>query len=198
MRAQLRHLFTTPGLNKRPDNARPMKTRVWASIAAAWLPAACTPALDWREVRPEGSGLALLMPCKPDSQVRAVGLAATQVRLSLHACSAAGVTWALAFADVGDPAKVTAALSELRASAQENLRAADAEPLPLPLKVEGATPNDASQRVQFTGRMPDGRVVTEQMAGFAKGTRVFQAVALGPSLESEAMATFFGNLRLLP
>ena len=173
-----------------------MNRSFWAWLGAAGLLAACAPALDWRELRPEGSGLTLLMPCKPDRQARSVSLASTQLRLELYACSAGGVTWGVAFADIDDPAKVSAALAELRASAQKNLGAAEAAELPL--QVAGATPNPASQRVQFAGRMPDGRAVTEQTAVFAKGTRVFQAVALGQTLEPEAVASFFGSLRLLP
>lgn len=173
-----------------------MNRSFWTWLGAASLLAACAPALDWRELRPEGSGLTVLMPCKPDSQARSVGLASTQVRLVLHACSADGVTWGVAFADIGDPAKVGAALDELRASAVKNLGAV--EVTALPLQVAGATPNPASQRVQFSGRMPDGRAVTEHTAVFSKGTRVFQAVALGQTLEPEALATFFGSLRLLP
>ena len=46
--------------------------------------------------------------------------------------------------------------------------------------------------------MPDGRAVTEQVAVFAKGTRVFQAMALGDKLDAEAVDTFFGSLRLAP
>jgi hypothetical protein len=158
--------------------------------------AACSPTLDWRELRPEDSGLALLMPCKPDRQSRRVALASTQVLMSLHACTTAGVTWAVAFADVGDPAKVGVALDELRAAAVANLGAG--KTTGLSLNVAGATPQPASRRVQFDGRMPDGRAVTEQTAVFAKGTRVFQVVALGPVLEPEAVTTFFGSLRLLP
>jgi hypothetical protein len=165
----------------------------WLAVA---LLAACSPALDWRELRPEGSGLALLMPCKPDRQSRRVALASAQVPMTLHACSAAGVTWAVAFADVGDPTKVGAALDELRAAAAANLGAG--ETTELPLNVAGATPQPASRRVQFHGRMPDGRAVSEQTAVFAKGTRVFQVVVLGPVLEPQAVASFFDSLRLLP
>jgi hypothetical protein len=158
---------------------------------------ACAPALDWREVRPAGGGIVLLMPCKPDSHARQVHLGSDAVRLELHACIAAGTTWALAFADVGDPARVGPALVELQASAARNLAAA-VEPLQLPLKAEGATPNPASRRVQLQGHMPDGRAVTEQVAVFAKGTRVYQAVALGGALDPEAVDSFFGSLRLAP
>ena len=83
--------------------------------------AACTPALDWRESRPTGSGMVVLFPCKPDSHARQVQLGPDAVRLELHACTAAGATWALAFADMGDPARVGPALVELRTSAAKNL-----------------------------------------------------------------------------
>lgn len=160
------------------------------------LMAGCAPALDWREVRPEDSGVTMLFPCKPDSHARRVSLGKQQVRLVLHACTAGASTWALAFADVGDPARVGEALSELGLAAQKNLGASDTRPLSL--KVDGATPNPQSQRIEFVGRMPDGRQLTEQLAVFAKGTRVYQVTALGGKLEPEAVDTFFGNLRLRP
>jgi len=173
-----------------------MGRNVCVSGFVGFLLLACAPALDWREVRPVGGGIVLLMPCKPDSHARQVQLGPDTVRLELHACTAGGTTWALAFADVGDPARVAAALVELQASAARNLAAAELRQLPL--KAEGATPNPASERVQLQGQMPDGRAVTEQVAVFAKGTRVYQAVALGAVLDAEAVDSFFGSLRLAP
>lgn len=165
-------------------------------LATVALLLGCAPALDWRESRPAGSGLSVLFPCKPTSHTRRVNLGPDAVQLELHACTAGGITWAIAFADVQDPARVGPALTELRTAAANNLSAAPAQTLAL--KVEGATPNPASQRVQFQGRMPDGRVVTEQVAVFAKGTRVFQAVTLGEKLDAEAADSFFASLRLGP
>jgi len=166
------------------------------SLAVATLMLACAPALDWRELRIASSGLSVLFPCKPASHARRVSLGTDEVRLELHACTAAGITWAVAFADMKDPARVGPALTELLTAAANNLSAAAT--LVLPLKVEGATPNPASQRVQFQGRMPDGRAVAEQVAVFAKGTRVFQATALGDKLDPEAADSFFASLRLAP
>ena len=157
---------------------------------------ACTPELNWRELRPAGSGVTLLLPCKPDSHARQVKLGPDSVRLELHACTAAGTTWALAFADMGDPARVGPALLELRRAAAGNVGALESQSLAL--EVEGATPNPASQRIQIQGRMPDGRAVTEQVAVFAKGTRVFQAIAMGEKLDAEAADNFFGSVRLAP
>lgn len=162
-------------------------------LVAALALTGCSPALDWREVRPRGSGATLLMPCKPDELARSVSLAGTTVRLQLAACSAGGQTWALAHADVGDPAQVTPALAELRAAAAANLDAGDGAALPL--QVRGATPNRASERVQFSGKLPDGRAAHEQVAVFARGTRVFQATVLGEQLSAEAADTFFGALQ---
>ncbi|HSM22203.1 MAG TPA: hypothetical protein VK876_08350 [Rubrivivax sp.] len=163
---------------------------------AALLLAACAPALDWRDVRPEGSNMTLLMPCKPTAQQRRLPLAGAAVILSLHACSADGQTWGVAHADVEDPARVAAALAELRVSAAANVDAGAAEPLQL--QVPGATPQPASERVRLEGHLPDGRPVQVQVAVFAQGTRVFQVTALGERLPGEAAETFFGSIRFAP
>jgi hypothetical protein len=163
---------------------------------AALLLAACAPALDWRDVRPEGSGMTLLMPCKPTAQQRRLPLAGAAVSLSLHACSADGQTWGVAHADVEDPARVASALAELRASAAANVAAQGVERLPL--QVPGATPQPVSERVRLEGRLPDGRPVQVQVAVFAQGTRVFQVTALGERLPAEAADTFFGSIRFAP
>lgn len=169
------------------------------SLLLRWaLPclAACAPALDWREVRPGGSGLSALFPCKPAGHARQVRLGPQTVEMELHACTADAATWAVAFAELGDPARVGPALSELRDAAAVNLSASGLQPREL--RVEGATPNPASQRVQWQGRLPDGRAVSGQSAVFAKGTRVFQASVVADKPAAEAMETFFANLRFVP
>lgn len=147
-------------------------------------------------MRPAGSGVTLLMPCRPVLHERSLPLAGAPVRLSLQACGADGQTWGIAHADVADPARVAAALVELRSSAAANIAAGPAEALPL--QVPGATPRAASGRVSFDGRLPDGRPVQVQLAVFAQGTRVFQATALGERLPAEAAQTFMGSIRFLP
>lgn len=155
--------------------------------------AGCSPALDWRELRPEDSGAELMLPCKPARQARRLTLAGGTAVLTLYACTAGEVTWALAFADLGDPARVGTALDELRSAAVANLDAG--APRALPLRVEGATPHPASVRLAFTGRLADGRAVQEQVAVFSKGTRVFQATCVGARLPADGVETFFGALR---
>jgi hypothetical protein len=164
-------------------------------LLAAGCVTACAPALNWREVRAGDAGAMALLPCKPDQQARRVALAGAQVRLHLLACSAGGATWALAYADVEDPARVGPALAELSASAAANL--AGTATGEWALQVPGATPNAASRRLAIAGRMPDGRAASEQLAVFAKGTRVFQATVLGEKLVAEDVQAFFASLRFV-
>jgi hypothetical protein len=89
---------------------------------------------------------------------------------------------------------VARVLDDLRAAAIANLGAASARPVPG--RVEGETPNPYAGRFEITGRLPDGGVVREQLAVFAKGTRVFQATALGARLDDQALEAFFGGLRV--
>lgn len=178
-----------------PDNWA-MPFRWILLVGAAGLLAACTPAMDWREVRPESSGAALLLPCKPASHAREVTLAGASRRLTLYACTAGGVTWALAYADIIDPALVSVALRELRTTAAANLGAA--VEAPIAWRIAGATPNLESGRFELGGRLPDGQPVREQLAVFAHGTTVFQATALGERLDAESLEAFFTGLRLPP
>jgi hypothetical protein len=164
--------------------------------AAALMLLACSPALNWREVRPEASGAVALFPCKPASHARNVVLAQAAVRLTLYACNAGGATWAIAYAETGSPARVGPALVELRKAAATNIGAV--RELPLVLRVAGATPNAEAGRFALTGSLPDGKAVQEQVAVFARGTVVFQATALGERLDAEAAENFFSGLRVLP
>jgi hypothetical protein len=168
---------------------------VFALVLAPWL-AACSPTLDWREARPAGSGFVALFPCKPKSLTRRLALAGAPAALSMHACSAGGMTFALAHADLADPARVGPALLELQRAAAANVGAGARREMPL--KVSGITPNPASARVALEGRLPDGQPVLEQVAVFSRGTMVLQATALGAKLQPEAAETFFGSLRAVP
>lgn len=173
---------------------------LWRSMAACLLAvtglSACTPTLDWREVRPEGSGARALFPCRPVSHARQLALAGAPVRMTMHACSAGGVVFALGVADVGEPARVAPALAELRAAAVRNLDAA-ADPVQA-LSVTGMTPNAQAARVRLSGRRPDGSVVHEELALFARGTTVYQATLLGPAADAAAAQMFVEGLKVGP
>lgn len=166
-----------------------------AAVLVACSALACTPALDWREVRPSGSGVQLMLPCKPASHARRVTLAGVPVEMSMYACSAGESTYALAFADMADPVRVTPALIELVRATSSHLQLT-VPPRATPIGVPGMTPNDQAARWELAGRLPDGRLLQEQAAFFAYGTRVYQATVVGERLDAEALETFFGALRV--
>ena len=162
-------------------------------VGSAVFVSACAPALDWREVRVGAADSVALFPCKAASHARLISLAGQQVKLTLHACQAGEATWGLAWADVGDPARVGAALQGLQEGARMNLGQARAQARPLTVK--GQTPHPAAGLWSLEGRYPDGTSVVGQVAVFSRGTVVFQATALGVSASAEAAETFFGALR---
>lgn len=169
--------------------ARPV---VLAAIAV--LAAGCSPALDWRQVRPDGWGLVVQMPCRPSQQSRRVALAGPPVDLSLLLCNADGHTFALASADVADPARVGPALLALGATARANVQGVvEAEQ---PAAVSGMTPQPAARQWQLRGQLPDGQPVREQVLVFAHGLRVFQATLAGPVAGPALAKAFFESIEV--
>ncbi len=167
------------------------RVAAWGVLLAL---AGCSPTLDWREVRPEDSGALAMFPCKPSTDARMVTLADARVRMVLVACRAGDTNWGLAYADMADPAKVTPALQALRAASAGNLngRAAAVGPV----RIEGMTPNAQAERVRVQGTLPDGTGVGLEAMYFARGTRVYQATAMGSRLDPDAVAQFFDGLKL--
>lgn len=156
---------------------------------------ACTPSMNWREVRPAGAGVSIELPCKPSTYARELRLQGAKTEWNIMACSAGGQTWALASGELNDPALVAPALQSLAATARANIAADAAESLPWGPR--GATPSAHSMRVRMRGTLPDGRTVTQVLAVFARGTRVFQASVLGVEAAPEDLDTFFTSVRVL-
>ena len=168
-----------------------------AAIAAAAGALACSPTFDWREARPEGSGAALMFPCRPVKVERSTRIGTGVLPMQLHSCSAGGAVFALAAIDAGDPAGVTPMLDELRRETVANM-AGTAAPQG-PFAPPGATPNPRSERIAIVGARPDGRRVVAQAAFFVKGLRLYQATVLNADAAGgrEAADTYFGAIRLL-
>lgn len=170
------------------------RLKLLSAAASGVLMLACTPALDWRDVRAEGSDLTAQFPCKPKTHTRSTTLAGLRVSMTLLSCEAGGVTFALAHADLGDPSRVTDAMLELRSALAGNLEASEFRSAAFELA--GMTPNPQAVRFAQAGRLPDGTAVQERAVLFARGTRVYQAVVLGVRLDEGAVGTYFESLRL--
>jgi hypothetical protein len=124
-----------------------------------------------------------------------LALAGSPVDLRLLACTADGHTFAVASADMVEPARVDPALQALGAAALANVRGRiDAE---WPATVRGMTPYPSARRWQVSGHLPGGDAVHEQVLVFAHGLRVFQATVVGPRADDSVAKPFFDSIEVL-
>lgn len=165
-----------------------------AAAGCAVMLGGCSRSGEWRELRPPDSGIVAMFPCKPDRHARTLSLGGRATRMEMLVCSTDGATFALAFADIAEPAAVTPALAELRDAAIANVGGTAVRDEPL--QVPGMTPNPRAVRIRLHGRRPDGAPVQEQAAFFVYGLRVYQASVLAPVLPEATAQAFIGALRL--
>lgn len=155
--------------------------------------AACSPAFNWREVRPENTALTALLPCKPDKGSKTVPLGGQPTELAMTGCETQGVTFAIAVADVGDAAKTVAVLTGWQTATLTNMRAVPASTVVTPFKLPGAA---AATLVAAQGARGDGKAVQSRAAYFAHGTQVFQAVMYADKIDPAVADAFFSGLKL--
>lgn len=166
-----------------------------ASVGAA-AAAACSPALDWRDIRPSDSALSAQFPCRPSTTARSVRIDGPPRRLTMVSCQTASATWAVAWIGEVDPASVRPLLERWRELSLDNIagRAGTLAPFAPP----GARPDVAAVRLQSEGRRPDGQPMSQALAFFVAGTTVYQATVLGERLDAAAVEQFLGELRVQP
>lgn len=156
----------------------------------------CGPALNWRNVRMEGTPLQLLLPCKPDQAQREVPMAGQTVTLSMRGCDAGGATFAVSHVLVADTVQAATVLAFWKAAVLAHLHAVDVKEAPF--AVPGGWQSAQSVRVQADGKRADGTSLALQAAWFARvdaaGVHLFHAVMLSPRPMPEAADTFFASL----
>lgn len=147
-------------------------------------------------MQPPGWSLTAALPCRPDMAERRVPLAGAPVALALWSCSAGEHLFAIASADLADPARVAPALQGLAAAARANIMGQlEADQ---PARVKGMTPHPDARLQRLAGRRPDGSAVRAQLLLFTYGTRVYQATVLGPRAGDAEMRPLLEALELRP
>lgn len=160
------------------------------------LISACTPALNWREVRFEsadGSTLKAELPCKPDTATRKQQFGGFQVELGMMGCSASDTTFTLSRVPLVDPLSAPKVLAAWQAAAAANVKA---NPVPsTAASVSGAGAWPPAARVTLTGT-----ITQAQILWFAKQSRdgitLYQAAMYGKQPSNEAVTSFFESLQL--
>ncbi|MFG6415836.1 hypothetical protein ACG02S_18235 [Roseateles sp. DC23W] len=151
---------------------------------------ACQPTLNWREARPEGAGVAVLFPCKPDVEQRPARPG--QGAMGLARCEAGGLNFALSWADLPDPGKSPAALQAMPRALAAKL--GQPLPAPQPLQVAGMTPLPDAGNYRIAG-IEGGTGVT-RVAVFAHGVRVYQVLMAGRQDDAATWDAWVSSLRV--
>ncbi len=168
------------------------------ALCAGLILSACNPIFNWRELRPEGTPLQALMPCKPETATRPVPLdGGVPTDLHMHSCDTGGLTFAVAWAELGDAARVSAALTGWRRASLGAVRVDPARADEPATRWQAEVPG-ATQALGLTAQGNDhqGRPVQVRAVHFARGTQVYQAAVYGPALSDEVTAAFFDGLKL--
>lgn len=148
-----------------------------------WGLAGCAPDLNWREVRIDEAGLMQMFPCRPHRQQRTVMLGARPRPVTLYVCDADQASWALAVADVDEPAARDKVLQAMADTARANLGI-----------VGSAAPETLrGERYRLRGKTPDGRAL--ELAGRveARGNHVLQWAVVGANPRAGEIDAFLSS-----
>ena len=172
-----------------------MNFKPWLALSV-WALCACTPSLNWREVRLEDTALKTLLPCKPDHGSREVSAGGPTLMVRMSGCETQSHLLAVARLPMpaqARPAEIESAIAQWQSATLANMNGqlTGAEPL----EIKAAVPIKA-QRISASGRAADGRVVQSQWVMFAWEGQIIQAVVYAPKLQAEVSDTFFAGLTL--
>lgn len=182
--------------SRTPGCTRQRRCLVLTCLISATVSGACTPALNWREVRAEGASAVLLFPCKPDASVRRVRLAGLPLEMHMLSCEAQGQVFALGQVQVPPEHAPTVLVAALREAASHNVgRPPHSERT---LAIAGLASNQPAKRLRWETVRADGSPLALESAFFAQGGWVYQASIVGAVAEGEPVQMFFSNLRVTP
>ncbi len=171
---------------------RPLFRASLAMLTALAL-VACSPSLNWREVRNTEARYTVLLPAKPASHARQVTLGDLKVEMHMTAAEADDMNFAVASAIIEDADQRRSALSMMQQAMVKNIGGSAVQTKSLKL----GDGTEATE-IEAGGALASGRRMI-LFARFAmKEQRVYQAVAVGPQdrLSAEIAETFLASFTL--
>ena len=162
------------------------------------LGVACTPALNWREVRFESSDASVLMPCKPDQASRTIALQAhgqgVPASLQLFGCEAGDMQFT--FGQISLPPGVSAsdAIHAWQQASLAPLNAAPSDAVNDAFAVKGAllSPAPIRRRLKTNHHQV-------QWLWWARGDMVYQVAVYGnvkTKAFDDASEVYFSGIKL--
>ena len=155
---------------------------------------ACSPSLNWREVRLAGGELKAMLPCKPDQAQRRQSLAGYEIELNMIGCEAGGALYAISAAELGTPAQAQQVQAQWQTNLLATLQAQGG--IRQAYAIRGANAQPEALQLQASGRTEDGRALTVQAVWFMRGTRLYHAAVYAERLSTEMSEPFFSGMEL--
>src|SRR3569623_1856180 len=141
---------------------------------------ACTPALDWREVRGTNAPFTVMLPATPSVQTSQIEQAGKQVKMTMTAASAAEATFAVASSQLPDAASAEPTLEAMKNALLANIDGSVRKQTALPSSYGASTGFD----VEAAGK-PSPRTGGKPLVLFArfvaKDRRAYQVAVVGPA-----------------
>ena len=156
--------------------------------------AACSPSLNWREVRLGGGELKAMLPCKPDQATRRQSLAGYEVDLTMLGCEAGGGLYAISVVELTTPLQALPVQAQWQTNLLATMQAQGASRQPYGIR--GASAQPESVRLQALGRDSEGRALTVQAVWFTRGKRLYHAALYAERLTPEMSEPFFSGMEL--
>lgn len=178
----------------------------WLGLSFALALIACSPALNWREVRLEG--LTAMLPCKPDHAVRTVRLGADAVEMEMAGCEAADALYAISHVRSPDATQSrnlqvhwrTAILGNLQAKSVQTrdfkLAKAPADAYQVPFNPTVTDPGAQWELLWAQGQREDASTVQARLLWFSIGADTYHVAVYGARLTPEAVDMLYSDLRL--
>ena len=170
-----------------------------ALCAIVALVAACTPSLNWRELRLAPTSAVALLPCKPDHAERSVPLGGAPTLLVVKGCEAGGATFALMTAQLPAGRAPDELLAGWQQATLANMRASGTSQKQA-FRPPHGLPLAHAQRVVAEGQGANGGVVHAQAVWTARaaeggGTELLHAVMYAARPQPAVADTFFEGIR---
>jgi hypothetical protein len=206
---------TMPSQRRAPANATPSRvppglifsTRRRALLVASALAplTACSPALNFRELRFADARCAIALPGKPQTVEREVELSGRKLQMAMTSTGVGATLFALGRARLPAEAVAPEALAQtvafFRDGLLRNFRAAPAGApgQPPPLATPPGRVLRAAQAVSAQGQAPDGKPTALAARFYVVDDWLLQVVALAVQgeLGAQALDTFFDSFRLV-
>jgi hypothetical protein len=183
--------------------ARPGRRAAVATLVAPALAglAGCAPEHDWREIRVDDAGFAVMLPARPARMSRSIHLESMKLEMTMAGAQVRDVAYTVGSVALPDPGEPTLsrALGAMRSAMVRNIGGAERGARPVKVALVDAGGGSAGTvdavEVEALGRMREREATLIARFVGVPGLAL-QAVVLGPAVERELAQVFLESLKL--